>query len=317
MSAKIPNIPKELYQPRFLHTLLLFGYALSLFLGFGAVSAGILASDWSLVLKIPLVLLSSLISGQGLHLLGNMGHEGFHFTLHENRDVSIKIGIFSSAATLFHHEVGFSYSHWNHHHFTNTAKDPDTQIFTRFKNALVRILFARVEAVRIYAADNLRLALNRPLDYKVAFPIPLERIRFYARLNYAALLCWILVYGLIIWMAPFYGMVLLGGALLASNAISGLRPYFEHAGLGFQRLERTRTYTHPFWTFFCGNINYHLEHHLFPTVPFFNLPKVHALLKQHGVYEDTNQRVIEGGLLAPLNLALHAAYPDPKSDASA
>jgi fatty acid desaturase len=26
------------------------------------------------------------------------------------------------------------------------------------------------------------------------------------------------------------------------------------------------------------NINYHLEHHLFPGVPWYNLPKVHALL---------------------------------------
>jgi fatty acid desaturase len=26
------------------------------------------------------------------------------------------------------------------------------------------------------------------------------------------------------------------------------------------------------------NVNYHLEHHLFPSVPFFRLPKLHALL---------------------------------------
>lgn len=27
------------------------------------------------------------------------------------------------------------------------------------------------------------------------------------------------------------------------------------------------------------NLNYHLEHHLFPGVPWYHLPKVHALLK--------------------------------------
>jgi fatty acid desaturase len=26
------------------------------------------------------------------------------------------------------------------------------------------------------------------------------------------------------------------------------------------------------------NLNYHIEHHLFPGVPWYNLPKVHALL---------------------------------------
>jgi fatty acid desaturase len=27
------------------------------------------------------------------------------------------------------------------------------------------------------------------------------------------------------------------------------------------------------------NINYHLEHHLFPAVPWYNLPKLHRLLE--------------------------------------
>jgi fatty acid desaturase len=27
------------------------------------------------------------------------------------------------------------------------------------------------------------------------------------------------------------------------------------------------------------NINYHLEHHLFPGIPWYNLPKVHQLLQ--------------------------------------
>jgi fatty acid desaturase len=26
------------------------------------------------------------------------------------------------------------------------------------------------------------------------------------------------------------------------------------------------------------NLNYHLEHHLFPAVPWYNLPRLHALL---------------------------------------
>jgi len=27
------------------------------------------------------------------------------------------------------------------------------------------------------------------------------------------------------------------------------------------------------------NMGYHLEHHMFPRVPYYNLPKLHALLK--------------------------------------
>ena len=27
------------------------------------------------------------------------------------------------------------------------------------------------------------------------------------------------------------------------------------------------------------NMNYHIEHHIYPTVPFYNLPKLHKLIK--------------------------------------
>ena len=37
--------------------------------------------------------------------------------------------------------------------------------------------------------------------------------------------------------------------------------------------------TNPVTTFFMCNENYHLEHHLFPRVPWYNLPRLHALLK--------------------------------------
>ncbi|WP_224241116.1 fatty acid desaturase family protein [Hyalangium gracile] len=38
--------------------------------------------------------------------------------------------------------------------------------------------------------------------------------------------------------------------------------------------------TNPVTTFFMCNENYHLEHHLFPRVPWYNLPRLHALLKE-------------------------------------
>ncbi|MBM2841879.1 MAG: fatty acid desaturase, partial [Bacteroidetes bacterium] len=33
-------------------------------------------------------------------------------------------------------------------------------------------------------------------------------------------------------------------------------------------------------SFLMCNINYHLEHHLYPGVPWYNLPKLHRLLQQ-------------------------------------
>ena len=36
--------------------------------------------------------------------------------------------------------------------------------------------------------------------------------------------------------------------------------------------------TNPVTRFFMCNENYHLEHHLFPRVPWYNLPRLHRLL---------------------------------------
>ena len=30
-----------------------------------------------------------------------------------------------------------------------------------------------------------------------------------------------------------------------------------------------------FWSFFYSNMNFHIEHHCYPLVPFYNLPKFH------------------------------------------
>ena len=35
----------------------------------------------------------------------------------------------------------------------------------------------------------------------------------------------------------------------------------------------------PFSRFIYLNMNYHIEHHMFPLVPYYNLPKLHEVIK--------------------------------------
>ena len=58
----------------------------------------------------------------------------------------------------------------------------------------------------------------------------------------------------------------------------------QHGGLKadtWDHRESTRTfYTNPFLGWLCYlNMQYHIEHHIFPGVPFYNLPKLHRLIK--------------------------------------
>jgi len=57
----------------------------------------------------------------------------------------------------------------------------------------------------------------------------------------------------------------------------------QHAGLAENVLDHrlnTRTvYMNPINRYLYWNMGYHIEHHMFPMVPYYNLPKLHALVK--------------------------------------
>ena len=59
----------------------------------------------------------------------------------------------------------------------------------------------------------------------------------------------------------------------------------QHAGLCEDVLDHrlnTRTvYLNPVFRFLYLNMNYHLEHHLFPAVPYYNLPQLHEEIKAY------------------------------------
>jgi fatty acid desaturase len=57
----------------------------------------------------------------------------------------------------------------------------------------------------------------------------------------------------------------------------------QHAGLNedvYDHRQNTRTvYMKPVFSFLYMNMNYHIEHHMFPIVPFYALPALHELIK--------------------------------------
>jgi fatty acid desaturase len=93
------------------------------------------------------------------------------------------------------------------------------------------------------------------------------------------------------------GAMLLGGWGWASAIpvllIGGPRIYgcwhfiltglIQHGGLAENvvdhRLNSRTCYMNPVSRFLYWNMNYHVEHHMFPMVPYYNLPALHALIK--------------------------------------
>ena len=69
----------------------------------------------------------------------------------------------------------------------------------------------------------------------------------------------------------------------AGGPLHGMILTSQHVGLAKEvrdhRLNTRTLIAGPLLRFLYWNMNYHIEHHMFPTVPFHQLPKLHAALK--------------------------------------
>jgi fatty acid desaturase len=67
------------------------------------------------------------------------------------------------------------------------------------------------------------------------------------------------------------------------GALSQLFNLTQHAGLSEDvhdhRLNTRTVYLNPVFAFLYANMNYHIEHHMFPMVPFYRLPELHEMIR--------------------------------------
>jgi beta-carotene hydroxylase len=307
-APKRPRLPLALYRPRPVLATAMIATSLLLFVGGGLLSWKFGTMDAPLWLRTPALLFSLLAAAHGGHLLGFIGHEGIHLLLYPNRYVSMVVGSFLSAMTSFS-AVGYGVSHWNHHRFTNLASDPDAQLYSPLKTFWRRFLLARGAGSRSHMRNTIRLARGLPLDLGYRLPFSARTQRVLARLNLAFHALWFGLYAVLLVVAPAVAIFAVLLPILVLIPISGLRGYIEHAGTGLGSFRDTRSYAAPLYTWlFFGN-NLHLEHHLYPGVPCYNLPAVNRLLEDGGHFAAW-QAPVDRSLLGPLqHTASTSQYP--------
>lgn len=285
-AIKRPAIPVELYRPSFLGMLGFISYAFLMFVVPGVLSYLVLTTVQPMALRVALVVLCIIWGGLGAHLLGWLGHDGTHLALHPNKHVSVVLGVFFSAMLVTYMEMGFAFEHWNHHRYTNKTRDPDIKVLSILRTWWQRILFTRIVYNLNYLKITFRVITGRPLGFAYKLPFKDPALRAFCWLNLACSLFWLGVYvalSLYDWrifpicvFAPtFVGLVL-----------SGAQSYIDHAGTESDELwANSRTRISPIATVLWAGGNYHLEHHLYPGVPAYRLPKVHRLLQASGVLD--------------------------------
>jgi len=167
-------------------------------------------------------------------------------------------------------------SHLVHHRHTREPEDPDDLEF--------RIHDPRLRSIAFYLLGLLGL-------FVFLVHVPHQALRHGSReerrrvlLEYGALATlYAAVVGLAVRLDGLHH--LLHGWLLPGVVTVGfvnVRGWAEHLMTRpGDPLTRSRTVTsNPVVRFFMCNVNYHLEHHLLPAVPWYNLPRMHELMQQ-------------------------------------
>ncbi|HKS13849.1 MAG TPA: fatty acid desaturase [Pseudomonas sp.] len=272
---------RRLLAPSALETALVTGYALLLFGAplalFVAVAGQAPAAGW---LALPLLL----PAGYGLFLQGILGHEGFHFNLSGNRLLSCLLAVLLSSMLCGFCVTGYFVDHWQHHRYNGGPQDPDWRLLRRYRLAVTRLLVSRLHATGSYLVQTVRLALPGA-HVAGALPLPDGQIRLLARVNLACQLLWPALWLL---LASQWPMVLpaVAGCLLLALLISALNAYQEHAFDTSVEHPVARSRTACLSTLLHLGSNYHLEHHLYPRVPCWRLPRLHRQLLASGWYQD-------------------------------
>jgi beta-carotene hydroxylase len=285
-----PRIPVEFYRKSPLGAAGLVAFMLAMFILPTIANYWLYTvCSWPLWSRIVLSLPLFMAAGQGVHLMGWIAHDGFHFTWHQNRYACALPALFFSSMTLMFFESGMAMDHWSHHRFANTEDDPDLRLLRHHRSFVKRLFAQRNRANGHYFRRSLGLALGRPLPpqlQKIRLPFSLPVFRVFARLNLLFVLGWATVYILVETRFPHFLLVGVLGPLLAGGWLSGLRSFTEHADTGIGDLHNTRSRTHWLFTFMEYGGNYHLEHHLYPSVPQWRLPRLHRWLAANGFYEN-------------------------------
>jgi fatty acid desaturase len=114
--------------------------------------------------------------------------------------------------------------------------------------------------------------------------LPLSRSTYerLARLNLICCLLYLCSYAALFVHDPLRVTCSVILPLVFANLYSGIRPYLEHSNTDDGLLTCARSRTHwLFVSFYYGN-SLHLEHHLYPSVPCYRLPRVHRWLVSQG-----------------------------------
>lgn len=259
-------------------------FCLALGFDLAIASAGVALSEFYFFNAFA-YLVAILLIGSRLHAFGILMHECVHYRAFTSRKLNMFVGGLLGWLILTSAE-GYRDHHLTHHRHLNTLEDPDwvrklpQRGFDYPKNYLgvVESLLYQLSGIGIV---RLFLATQTKAEAKRVS----RRSRFLRLSSYIAVLALCGATGTLgklalYWLVPM---------LTTFPMLFYVRSVAEHHG----NLSYDHTYTNSRTTiasawerflFLPHHVGCHLEHHLYPHVPFYRLPDLHRLLMQRSDY---------------------------------
>ena len=265
----------------------------------------LLAAYFGTIYLNPLTyLLAILVIGARMHALAILMHDAAHFRFLKNRKWNDLLTDVTTMYPLFLTIEKYRTNHLEHHKHLNTEEDPDwvsklpKKEFQFPKTKWEFILgvlsyFLLIQGIKdaIWFVTRFNVLGNqqKKATQKKANPIP--QLLFYGILISILTAFALWKSFLLFWVVPYFSTFLM---------FQYIRSVAEHFGeLEYDHLLRsTRTVKTNFLERFLiapHNVGYHIEHHLYPGVPYYNLPKLHELLMETSTFKE-NAHLTQGYL---------------------
>jgi len=259
-----------------------------------AVNWALVAASFVLVARWPnpiTVLVAVFVIGARQLGFAVLMHEAAHRTLFRNRRLNDWAGNWLCAYPVWGDLYPYRPYHLQHHAKTWTADDPDLALANPFpitraslRRKVWRDLSGKTGWKRFRATLKRDLGSSRG-RVRRNFDAGLEALHGVAITN-GILLALLVAAG-----HPALYLLWIAAWLTSYSLVMRVRSIAEHAMIPDPESDvgNTRTTLARWWERLLiapNYVNYHLEHHLLMTVPHYNLPRMHRLLRDRGVLGD-------------------------------
>ena len=265
------------------------------------VNYGLVAASMALVAYLPnifTIILALFIIGARQLGLAVVMHESAHHTLFKNRKLNDFVGNWLGGYPVYLSADMYRAHHLEHHAKTWTEADPDLPLAKGFPvskasmaRKVMRDLLGITGLKQLVGTSYLAIKVIRG-EQVDSGTLPMRMTRGPAiRMLVGTLLTNLLFFGLL-WSLghPMLYLLWFGAWMTTNSLVARIRSIAEHAVVPDpgDPIGQTRTVLAGWLErlFIAPNgVQYHLEHHLLMTVPHYNLPKFHVMMRDRGLLE--------------------------------